>query len=105
MSSTTFPLPQPPLEKPYLVLLEPASGRAAAYDVQNRLLTDQASAALVAFALQRHVHSEPWDELKDLGFRRQPPSWAPDDSLSGCTLYWLRNGWTKFRDLLDTPDA
>ncbi|MBN9205581.1 MULTISPECIES: hypothetical protein [Methylibium] len=95
----------PPIEKPYLVLLEPASGRAAAYDAQNRLLTDRASERLVAFALERHVHSEYWDDLKDLGMPRQRPSWAPGDNLSGCTLYWLRNGWSKFRDLLDTPDA
>lgn len=92
------------IDKPYLLLLEPQSGRAAAYDVHNRLLTDAASAELVAFALQRHVHSEPWDELKDPAFQRQPPSWAPDTSLTGCTLYWLRNGWSKFRDVLDTPD-
>ena len=92
------------IEKPYLVLVEPKSGRAAAYDIHNRLLTDEASAELVAFALSRHVHSEPWDELKDPAFDRALPRWAHDASLRGCTLYWLRNGWSKFRDLLDTPD-
>ncbi len=93
------------LNKPYLVLWEPASGQAAAYDAHNRLLTEQASAALVEFALQRHVHSEPWDELHEVATDWHPPSWARDATLNGCTLYWLRDGWSKFRDLLETPDA
>ncbi len=94
------------VNKPYVLLWEPDSGRAAAYDACHRLVTEQPSAALVDFALKRHVHSEPWDELQSgaLG-GAEPPSWAQQVSLSRCRLYWLRDGWSKLRDLLDTPDA
>ncbi len=94
------------VNKPYVLLWEPDSGRAAAYDACLRLVTEQPSAALVDFALKRHVHSEPWDELQGgaLG-GALPPSWAQQVSLSRCRLYWLRDGWSKLRDLLDTPDA
>ena len=92
------------INKPYLVLLEPGSGRAAAYDGQHRLLTDHPSTALVAFALRRHVYCEAWDELSEPRLV-EPPGWARADTMAGCTLYWLRDGWSKFRDLLETPDA
>ena len=93
------------LKKPYLVLVEPRTGRAAAYDEQQRLLTEQASEHLVGFALQRHVHSERWDALLQDAAHPQPPSWAATpEQLGQCTLYWLRDSWSKFRDLLETPD-
>ena len=92
------------LNKPYLLLLEPGSGRAAAYDDQHRLLTEQASAALVGFALDRHVHCERWEELHYVAVHPEPPSWARPEMLAHCTLYWLRDSWSKFRDLLETPD-
>lgn len=93
------------INKPYMLLWEPTSGQAAAYDAHLRLVTERASAELVAFAQQRHVHCEPWDELQG-GVQNCPlPSWAGDATLKRCTLYWLRDGWSKFRDLLETPDA
>ena len=93
------------INKPYVVLLEPASGRAAAYDAQHRLVTEHASPELVSFALRRHVHSEPWDELNYVVLNHQPPGWARGAAMSQCTLYWLRDGWSKVRDLLETPDS
>src|SRR5262245_54556331 len=93
------------LNKPYLVLVESSSGRAAAYDAGDRLLTEQASGALVQCALQRHVHSECWDELQPWTALRPAPSWADERAMRNCRLYWLRDGWSKFRDLLETPDA
>ena len=93
------------LKKPYLVLLEPRTGRAAAYDEQQRPLTEEASAHLVGFALERHVHCERWDALLQDAAHPQPPSWASSpEQLGGCTLYWLRDSWSKFRDVLETPD-
>ena len=92
------------LKKPYLLLLEPGSGRAAVYDEQHRLTTEQASPALVGFALQRHVHSERWEELHYVNVHPAPPSWATPELLADCTLYWLRDSWSKVRDLLETPD-
>ncbi|HEX7382813.1 MAG TPA: hypothetical protein VF291_00775 [Burkholderiaceae bacterium] len=93
------------LRKPYLVLHEPETGRAAAYDDEHRLVTEHASPALVGYALSRHVHSERWDDLRYVDVQPPPPSWACPEQLGRCTLYWLRDGWTKFRDLLETPDA
>lgn len=93
------------INKPYMVLWEPGSGLAAAYDAHLRLLTERPSAELVAFARERHVHSEPWDELHEVAQTCPPPSWAREVPLNRCTLYWLRDGWSKFRDLLETPDA
>jgi hypothetical protein len=94
------------IKKPYLVLLEPASGRAAAYDEEHRLVTEQASAALIGFALNRHVHSERWEEAEYVcSPHPQPPSWALPGKRSNLRLYWLRDSWSKFRDLLETPDA
>lgn len=93
------------LNKPYLVLVEPDSGRAAAYDAAEQLLTEQASGELVRFALQRHVHSETLDDMHPWTAERRLPSWATERALRNCRLYWLRDGWSKFRDLLETPDA
>lgn len=93
------------VNKPYVVLLESASGRAAAYDAQHRLVTENASAELVNFALRRHVHSEPWDDVNYVALNHRPPSWAGEAAMGRCTLYWLRDGWSKVRDLLETPDA
>lgn len=93
------------INKPYMVLLEPVSGHSAAYDAQHRLVTDHASPELVSFALRRHVHSEPWDDLNYEVLNHQPPGWVRDVSLNRCVLYWLRDGWSKVRDLLETPDS
>lgn len=94
------------LRKPYLVLLEPETGRAAAYDEEHRLVTEEASPALVGYALKRHVHSERWEEAEYVcSPHPQPPSWALPSQRSKLRLYWLRDSWSKFRDLLETPDA
>ena len=94
------------LRKPYLVLLEPETGRAAAYDEEHRLVTEEASPALVGYALERHVHSERWEEAEYVcSPHPQPPSWAQPSQRSRLRLYWLRDSWSKFRDLLETPDA
>ena len=94
------------LRKPYLVLLEPETGRAAAYDEEHRLVTEEASSALVGYALERHVHSERWEEAEYVcSPHPQPPSWALPSQRSKLRLYWLRDSWSKFRDLLETPDA
>jgi hypothetical protein len=94
------------LRKPYLVLIEPETGRAAAYDEDHRLVTEEASPALVGYALKRHVHSERWEEAEYVcSPHPQPPSWALPSERSKLRLYWLRDSWSKFRDLLETPDA
>lgn len=93
------------LNKPYLVLVESGSGRAAAYDAADQLLTEDASGELVRFALQHHVHSETVDDLHAWTPERRLPSWVTERALRQCRLYWLRDGWSKFRDLLETPDA
>lgn len=93
------------INKPYVVLWAPDSGQAAAYDARFRLVTEQPSEALLAFARERHVHAEPWDDYHSGLLSEQPPSWLNALPQSRCTLYWLRDGWSKFRDLLETPDA
>ena len=88
------------------MLIETGTGRAAAYDEEHRLVTEHASPALVGYALERHVHSERWEEAEYVcSPHPQPPSWALPSQRSKLRLYWLRNSWSKFRDLVETPDA
>lgn len=91
------------MRKPYVVLVDPVSGRGAAYNGQHRLMADEASGKLVRFALERHTLSAPWDEKKDAARPRQRPSWAAP-SLEGCTLYWLRDGKSTAQHLRETPN-
>lgn len=76
---------------PYVVLVDPVSGRGAAYSAQHRLMAEEASAALLRFARERHVHAAAWQDELDEYWRRERASWMPPGSLQGWQLYWLRN--------------
>lgn len=90
------------MKKPFQVLCDPASGRGVAYDAGHRLMGDEASAELVAFALDRHVRMAPWAVWADYPLER--PLWVATGPLQGWVLYWLRDGQSSAQHLRDTPD-
>ena len=92
------------MRKPYRLLFDPVSGRGVAYDHGHRVIADQASAELIAFALDRHVLKQPWDDDKDRFMPMPRPAWVPAGSLRGWHLYWLRDERSTAQHLRDTPD-
>lgn len=78
-------------EAPYVVLVDPHGARGAAYNNRHKLIVDDVSPALLAFAKSRHVHSSAWGDDHDHG-QRARPSWMPLGNLTGWHLYWVRDG-------------
>ena len=92
------------MKKPYVVLLDPVSGRGAAYNGQHKLMSEEASAALVRFAVERHTKHAPWSDEEDAKRPRERAPWMPEGSLAGWALYWLRDGNSSAQHLRETPD-
>jgi hypothetical protein len=88
---------------PYVVLVDPGSGRGAAYSAQHRLLVEEASAALLRFARERHVHAAAWQDELDVHWHRERAAWMPVGSLQGWQLYWLRNDGSRPEHLRAIP--
>ena len=62
---------------PYSLLLDPTTGTAAAYTNNHRLITDQASDELVAYAIANCAKRDPFDPVKHARGVAQPPEWRP----------------------------
>lgn len=79
---------------PYVLLLHPETGRAAAYTNNHRLVTPLASEKLVAFALAHTENRQPWDESKyePESPWRPLPDWATPDVRASCVLLWIARG-------------
>lgn len=92
------------MAKPYVLLWDPSSGRAAVYDHGHRLMHALASPALVAFARARAAQAQPWDDDADAHFGRERAPWMPAGSLQGWVLYWLRDARSTAQHLRETPD-
>lgn len=92
---------------PNTLLLDPATGQAAAYNGIHRLITGNASAALVAYAQAKGYKSEKWDEeqYKPEGQWHAMPDWANAQVRARCTLYWLRTGRETDEELRAMPKA
>lgn len=78
-------------EAPYVVLVDTLGARGAAYNSRHKLIVQDVSPALLAFAKSRHVQSSAWGDEHDHG-PRERPSWMPTSSLTGWRLYWVRDG-------------
>lgn len=90
---------------PYSLLMDPVSGKAAAYSQNHRLVTAEASAKLVAFANANAVQRVPWDESQrdPTGLWRPLPAWATDDVRARCELVWIRKGASTDEYLASIP--
>ena len=79
---------------PFLLLLDRATGQAAAYTNIHRLITPLASPELVAFALKNLGSEAAWDESMYVpGSRWRPlPDWATPEVRSRCVIVWIRRG-------------
>jgi hypothetical protein len=93
------------LNLPNTLLLDPATGRAAAYNATHRLITNNASTALVRYAIAKGYKSAQWDEEKQdkTGMWHPLPPWAAPEVLQRCVLYWLRRGNETASELHEMP--
>ena len=92
---------------PNTLLLDPSTGRAAAYNGIHRLITGSASPALVAYAKAKGHKEEPWDEAQYTPGGRwyEMPDWASADVRARSTLLWVRSGTETDEELQQLPPA
>lgn len=84
--------PSQQAQLPYTLLLDPDTGRAAAYNSTNKLITELASKELVAFALANARQDLPFDVAGHAATptRRPPPSWATAEVQERMRLIWIQ---------------
>ncbi|WP_370681671.1 hypothetical protein [Comamonas sp. GB3 AK4-5] len=77
---------------PYTLLLDPETGRAAAYNSTNHLITDQASKKLIEFALANVKQDLAFDVEGHAAtpHRRPPPAWATPEVQARMRLIWIQ---------------
>lgn len=92
---------------PNTLLLDPATGQAAAYNAIHRLITGNASAALVTYAKAKGYKQAPWDESQYSPDGRwyEMPEWANEEVRARSTLIWLRSGNETDDELRAIPQA
>lgn len=92
---------------PNTLLLDPATGQAAAFDGVHRLITGDASQALMAYAKVKGYKESKWDESqhKPGGRWYQMPDWASKEVRERSTLYWVRSGKETEEELRAIPQA
>lgn len=77
---------------PYTLLLDAETGRAAAYNSTNKLITELASKELVAFALANARQNLAFDVAGHAATpnRRPPPAWATAEVQERLRLIWIQ---------------
>ena len=82
------------IDLPNTLLLDPATGQAAAYNGIHRLITGNASAALVTYAKAKGYKEAVWDESQydPDGRWYEMPDWASKEVRARSTLIWVRSG-------------
>jgi hypothetical protein len=88
---------------PFTVLFDPVACRGAAYNKDRRMITPNASAALVSFARMRHVHQAAWCDKRH--GRYQMPEWATPEVRCHCVLIWVREDSSTNSDLESIPKS
>ena len=80
---------------PVELLLDPQTQRAVAYNNNHRLVTELASAELIADIQARAHSTEPWDESlwNPKGEWRPMPSWATKEVRARCVLVRADPDW------------
>lgn len=86
---------------PFTLLLDPETGRAAAYTFSHRLITDSASEKLVQFVLENVSQEKPFSraEHEVQAHRRPLPAWVTEDIQDRLRLIWIK------RPDGESPDA
>lgn len=76
---------------PYTLLLDPETGKAAAYNATNQLITADASKELIAFAQANTKQDLPFDVEGHAATptRRPPPAWATAEVQARMRLIWI----------------
>lgn len=76
---------------PYTLLLDPETGRAAAYNSTNQRITDTASKALIDYALSHVKQDLEFDVTGHAAtpLRRPPPAWATPEVQARMRLIWI----------------
>jgi hypothetical protein len=89
--------------RPYVLLLDPTGQRGVAYNAKHRVVAEESSPMLIAWALKHHTQTSDWDDEKDKHWQRERAAWMPAGSLSGWRLIWLRNGQSTDDHIRATP--
>lgn len=76
---------------PYTLLLDPETGKAAAYNATNQLITANASPELIAFVQANVKQDVPFDVEGHAATptRRPPPAWATPEIQARMRLIWI----------------
>lgn len=91
---------------PLILLLDPLEEKAAAYDASNVCITDNASTALIQYALQKKYRQAPFDAER---VKRNPPDWRSMPKWATPTIQnrlqvvWVRSGFETDSELHRVP--
>jgi hypothetical protein len=77
---------------PYTLLLDPETGKAAAYNATNQLITADASKELIAYVMDNVKQDLPFDVEGHAATptRRPPPAWATAEIQARMRLIWIQ---------------
>jgi hypothetical protein len=77
---------------PYTLLFDPETGKAAAYNATNQLITADASKALIAYAMDNIKQDLVFDVEGHAATptRRPPPAWATAEVQARMRLIWIQ---------------
>lgn len=87
---------------PYVVLVNPARDRGAAYNSRRALVVDDVSDSLLRFAIGRHVQVGLWEPGLSRG-PRERPNWMPTGDLEGWLMCWVRDEFSTAEHLQSLP--
>lgn len=89
---------------PYVVLIDPARTRGAAYNSRRALIVDDVSPALLRFAINRHAQMGIWEPGLDCG-PEERPAWMPRGNLDDWMMFWVRDEHSTREHLSALPVA
>ena len=80
------------------------TGETAVYSVHGELMADEATDALVSFAVDNFVDLVSWRDVRGPMRPRQMANWMPDQTADHCVLFALRDLYTPTQKVVSTPE-
>ncbi len=83
--------------------MSPESGQTTVYSVHGVLMADQASDALISFAVENFVDLVLWSEIRGPMRPREMPDWMNEQAAKRCILFAVHDLYTPTQKVIGTP--